>query len=165
MSTDEIIINHLVQYLLCDTHWKENGTEISLLPLEGEKALFFRIDGENNEELKQYLGMSGKNEQMCDLLIYYQKKLGNGSFKKVICLAEGKGGDIPHAVKQIQNTYTATKDKLKIFSGITWAAYIEINCKSSPRDVKRPISELASVGIKNCEIGKCKFQNFIRRIN
>ncbi|WP_048178938.1 hypothetical protein [Methanosarcina sp. MTP4] len=163
MSVDESVVCHLLQHLLCNTSWNEEGNEISISPQAGEKFLFFRIDDQSNEGLKECLGMNGNNQQICDLLIYYQKKANNNNrFIKVVCLAEGKGKDISHAVDQIKNTFRVFNSK---FSGVTWAAYVEIHQKSSPRNVKKQKVELNSIGLEYCEIGKCKFQNFIRGIN
>lgn len=162
MPFNFLLANHLQN----NTSWSENGTKISISPENGEKILFFKIDdGENSKDLKKALNINQGNVTTCDLLIYYQKNDGN-STKKVACLAEGKGKDVNHAVEQIENIYKAFNKSLprEVFSQFTWTAYIQVNQGSSLKKTKELKNNLIGLGIKKCEIGKSRFENFIRNI-
>jgi hypothetical protein len=156
----------LTNHLLNNTSWNESGTKISISPESGEKILFFKMDdGDNSNDLKKALNIKQSNQLICDLLIYYQKYDKSG-IKKIACLAEGKGKDIKHAVEQIENMYKAFSSSLpqSVFSQLVWAAYIQVNPGSSSKNTKEFRQELINIGIKKCDIGKNKFENFIRNI-
>jgi hypothetical protein len=156
----------LTNNLLCNTSWVENGTKISMSPENGEKILFFKLDdGSNLIALKKALKVKSDNSTVCDLLVYYQKINGSNS-KKIMCFAEGKGTDIKHAVEQIQNTYRLFCDSLPnpVLRQVIWTAYIQGNSGSSLKNTKELKSELINSGIKKCDIGKAKFEQFIRTV-
>ncbi|KKG79796.1 hypothetical protein [Methanosarcina mazei] len=156
----------LTNNLLCNTSWVENGTKISMSPENGEKILFFKLDdGNNSISLKKALNMRNDNQSVCDLLVYYQKIDVNNT-KKIMCFAEGKGTDIKHAVEQIQNTYRVFCGSLpkSILGQVIWTAYIQGNPGSSLKNTKELKNELICSGIKKCEIGKTKFEQFIRTV-
>lgn len=156
----------LINHLLYNTSWGESGTKISISPENGEKILFFKMDdGNNSRDLKEALAMNQDNQCICDLLIYYQKYNKN-NIKKIACLAEGKGKDVKHAVEQVGNMYKSFKSILpdSVFRQLIWVAYIEGNSASSLKNTKELRQELINKGIKKCEIGKNKFEYFIRSV-
>lgn len=90
--------------LVHGTSFTDAGKTISLKISPGESALFFGIAKLPD---KQCLRIQGEN---CDCLVYYSKsEKQSKTGKKILCLAELKGGDSEKAVRQILNTYKSLK--------------------------------------------------------
>ncbi|NHI95059.1 MAG: hypothetical protein EAX96_21390 [Candidatus Lokiarchaeota archaeon] len=161
MPFNLLIINHLLH----GTHFGESGVSVSMKPESGETILFFHLDSEQNrQQFNKYLGISNKDELICDLLIYYLNHTHKET-KKFICLVELKGRDVSHGVKQLLKTYemfiTKIGDEL-LFQDVKWGAIIINHSKSStPKQTKKLLKPLADKGLK-CGIQRKDIGTFIR---
>ncbi len=115
---------------------KENNIGITIdrnaLNKAEETLLLFESDKKDTHFRRIWLPQQGcgdANSLCCDGIIFYHSL--NTGMSGTICFVELKGGDLPHAVEQIEHTYNAIKDALinaNIKTGkIKWKAVIISN--------------------------------------
>lgn len=162
MPFNVLFFNH---WLYSKTSYNECGVTISIDRKKDEIVYFFLLDNTYKDILKKHLGIEGEGQPICDLLVFYQKE---GKPKKVLCLAEAKGSDTAHALKQIENIYDAMSRKMKstcknLLDECTWVAYIQQNPhSSSPPNMKSYTDSLEKKGLI-CRVQKNGFSDFIRK--
>lgn len=162
MPFNQIFFNHL---LFKKTSYTDSGVTISIDSKKDENIFFFVLDNENKEDLKTHLGIGGEGQLLCDLLVYYTKE-----DKKILCLAEAKGRDVPHATEQIKNTYNALLKNLRkscpcLITDCKWVAFIQMhNSSSCPPNKKVYTEKLEKETGLICRVEKKGFDAFLRKM-